>query len=358
MRTGFGRFAMELRSKRGMSLSRFSEIVDMSAPRICNIEFGRAPATDDVLGCYIKALDLKGDDAHELRARASFSNGLQRSVEEERQNPPLHALFEAFANQLSPKAVAEIQSILERESGRTVSSLAFASNQMLSKSNKARKPRSRPIPSPKRFVEICLLAEEVRAKVAHEMSPVKIGLALERLAITEERLDYRVVEALPSFMAGAFACIVGQKDGHIILIEARRFKSAESGVYFVRHVIGHEMGHHYLHPRLLQSDGEVYVAPQALSKNTPEMIGTERQIEQVVDSIEEAEAELFATMFLVPWTAFLKGTGFSYLARDYGEQPDEVKRYAPYFKNPAVIDAFRFALWERGVRLHPVFSLN
>jgi hypothetical protein len=358
MRTGFGRFAMELRSKRGMSLSRFSELADMSAPRVCNIEFGRAPASDDVVGCYIKVLDLKGEDAHELRARATFSNGLQRSHEEERKNPPLHAFFEAFANQLSPKAVAEIQGILERESGRSVKSLAFASNQMTGRPTKARKPQLRPLPNPKRFAEICLLAEELRATIVPEMSPVKIGLALELLASVDRKLDYQVVEALPSFMEGAFACIVGERDGHIILIEARRFASAESGVYFVRHVIGHELGHHYLHPHLLQSDSEVYISPQALSKNTPEMIGTERQIEQVVDTIEEAEAELFATMFLVPWTAYLKGTGLNYLAKDYGEQLVEVKRYAPHFKNPAVIDAFKFALWERGVRHHPVFSLN
>lgn len=88
------------------------------------------------------------------------------------------------------------------------------------------------------------------------------------------------------------------------------------------------------------------------------MIGTQKQVEQVVDTIEEAEAELFATMFLVPWTAYLKGTALTYLASDYGEQLNEVKRYAPHFRNPAVIDAFKFALWERGTRLHPVFSLN
>jgi transcriptional regulator with XRE-family HTH domain len=358
MRTGFGRFAMELRSKKGISLSRFSELVGMSASRVCNIEFGRAPATDDVVGCYIKALDLKGDDAHDLRTRATFSNGLKRSHEGDRKNPTLHAFFEAFANQLSPKAAAEIQGILERESGRTVKSLAFASNQMISKAPKTRKPQLRPLPSPKRFVEICLLAEKLRSTVASETSPVKIGLALEHLATMDRSLDYKVVETLPSFMKGAFACIVGERDGHLILIEARRFVSAEKGVYFVRHVIGHELGHHYLHPHLLKSDSEVYLAPQALSKNTPEMIGTESQIEQVVDTIEEAEAELFSTMFLVPWTAYLKGTGLNYLAKDYGEQQDEVKRYAPHFKNRAVVDAFKFALWEEGIRQHPVFSLS
>jgi hypothetical protein len=358
MRTGFGRFAMELRSRRRMSLSRFSELTEMSAPRICNIEFGRAPATDDVVGCYIKVLDLKGNDAHEIRTRAMFSNGMQRNKEEDGESQPLRALFEVFANQLSPKAAEEIQAIIERESGHTVKSLAFASNQMKEKSAKIVRAQKRPIPSPKRFVEICLLAERVRSTIAAEMSPVKIGLALEILAVAEDRLDYRVLEDLPSHMTGAFACIVGERDGHVILIEANRFRSAENGVHFVRHVIGHELGHHFLHSALLESDGEIYLAPQALSQNTPEMIGTERQIQQVVDTIEEAEAELFATMFLLPWSAYLKGTGLKYLASDYGEQLDEVKRYAPYFRNPAVIDNFKHALWESGARAHPIFSLN
>lgn len=358
MRTGFGRFAMELRAARRLKLSDFCERVGLSAPRICNIEFGRAPATDDVVGNYIRALDLKGDEAHELRTRAAFSNGVQRNLEHERRNPPLQALLEVFGGELSPKAVAEIQGIIERETGRSVKSLAFASNHMKVNEARSRKPKLRPLPSPKRFAEICLTAEQIRSRVAPEMAPVKVGLAVEILAADDDHLDYQVVERLPSFMDGAFACILGERDGHVILIEADMFLSAEKGVHFVRHVISHELGHHYLHADLLSSDGEVYLAPQALAKNTPDMIGTQKQVEQVVDTIEEAEAELFATMFLVPWTAYLKGTALTYLASDYGEQLDEVKRYAPHFRNPAVIDAFKFALWERGTRLHPIFSLN
>ncbi len=358
MRTGFGRFAMELRSKRGMSLSHFSEQVAMSPQRICNIEFGRAQATDDVVGDYIRALDLKGDEAHELRTRATFSNGLKRSNEDNHKHPPLRALFDVIANQLSPAAAAEIQKILERESGHSVKSLAFASNQMKPNRLRERKLSQRPSLLPKRFAEICLLAEEKRNLVASEMSPVKIGLALEKLVALEKQLDYLVVDGLPSFMDGAFACIVGESEGHVIMIEARRYGSAEKGVHFVCHVIAHELGHHFLHQSLLISENEIYLAPQSLSQNTPEMIGTERQIEQVVDTIVEVEAELFATMFLVPWTAYLKGTGLNYISSDYGEQLDEVKRYAPFFKNPAVIDAFKAALWQRGVRRHPVFSLN
>jgi hypothetical protein len=349
---------MKLRADRGTSLSRFCERIEMSPQRICNIEFGRAPASDDVVGSYIRILDLKGEEAHELRIRASFSNGLKRGEEDNHSNPPLQAFFDVFSSQLSPRAAAEIQRILERESGLSISSLAFSSNHAPSKVGSARKITPRPSLTPKRFVEICLLAEEKRSLVAHEMSPVKLDVALERLCANDEALDYRVVEKLPSFMAGAFACIVGERGGHVILIEERRFLSALHGVHFACHVLMHELAHHYLHPKLLNSDGEIYLAPQSLSLNTPDMICSERKIEQVVDTIEEAEAELFSTMFLVPWTAYLKGTGLTYLANDYGEQLDEVKRYAPHYKNAAVLDEFKKAMWERGLRRHTVFSLN
>jgi transcriptional regulator with XRE-family HTH domain len=358
MRTGFGRYALELRVERGIALSKFSEAVGLSPQRVCNIEFGRAPVSDDVVGNYIQALDLKGKEAHELRVKATFSNGLKRSSEEQHQHPPLRAFFELFSSQLSPQGAAEIQNILERESGLSIKSLAFASNKMAGRSARPRARGARPMPMPKRFAEICLLAEEKRNLVAEEMSPVRMGLAVERLAACDNRLDFQVVDQLPSVMGGAFACILGEKSGHTITIEARRFLSAERGVHFASHVVAHELAHHYLHPELLESDGEIYLPPQSLSRNTPDMIGTECQIEQVVDNIVESEAEIFATMFLVPWTAYLKGTGLNYLAGDYGEQLTEVKRYAPHFKNRAVIDAFKGALWNKGVRRHAVFSLN
>jgi transcriptional regulator with XRE-family HTH domain len=358
MRSTFGRFAMELRARRGMSQTEFSARVGLSLSRICNIEFQRAAVSDDVVREYIASLNCSGDEAHELRKRATFANSIKRATQNGVSNPPLLALFEQFSERVSPKAAAEIQRILERETGESVESLAFSSNQRQVGSKATKRIAKEPSILPIRFVEICLIAHKNRLIICNDMARLDVALALEKLSVIEDKLDYRVRENMPSYMDGAFACIVGEQDGHTILIEEKRFVSAANGVHFARHVIGHEIGHHYLHPELLVSSGEVFLAPQELAKNTCDMISSDRQIAQVIDSITELEAEVFATFFLVPWTAFFKGTAVHHLANDYGEQLGEVKRYAPYFKNRAVIDAFKNALWLRGERQHVLFSLS
>ena len=358
MRSTFGRYAMELRANRGVSQTEFSKSIGLSLSRISNIEFQRASVSDDVIGAYIAALNCNGAESLELRKRAIFANNLKKGKEDGIKYPPLLAMFEQFSDRISPRAASEIQRILERETGENVEILAFASNQGNVAGRTSNRKIIRPSLLPSRFVEICLLAYEKRQKVCTELSRLEIGVGIDKLCATEKLLDYRIVEALPNIMNGAFACILGEADGHTILVEEKRFASAINGVHFARHCISHEIGHHFLHPELLASDGQVFLAPQELAKNSPDMINSSKQINQVVDTLPELEAEVFSTFFLIPWTSFLKGTSNHYLANDYGEQLEEVKRYAAYFKNPAVIDAFKAALWARGDRRHPVFSLN
>lgn len=358
MRSTFGRFAMELRAKRGVSQTEFSSNIGLSLSRISNIEFQRASVSDDVIGAYISALNCSGAEALELRKRAIFSNNVKRGKKIGVKYPPLLAMFEQFSDLISPKAASEVQRILERETGENVEVLAFASNQGRVTARTSQRATARPNLLPSRLVQICLMAYEKRLLVCNEMSRLEIDKAVEKLCTFEALLDYRIVEALPSFMDGAFACIIGEADGHTILLEEKRFSSAMNGVYFARHCLAHEIGHHYLHPALLASSEQGFLAPQELAKNACDMINSPKQINQVVNTITEVEAEVFATFFLVPWTAFLKGTAVHHMANDYGEQLEEVKRYAPYFKNPAVIDAFKAALWTRGDRRHTIFSLN
>ena len=134
---------------------------------------------------------------------------------------------------------------------------------------------------------------------------------------------------------------------------------AVKGSGFRRHVICHEYAHHVLHERLLTSSAENYLPPQAWAKiKNDGANGDTSTIRQIIDTPEEIDAECFATMLLVPWTEFVKGTEVKYLARDFGEQQDQVEKYARYFKNMAVINEFRQELWERGETDHPIFKIK
>jgi len=353
MRSGFGKLAQKLRSNRGMSQKDFADLCGLSVSRISNIEYQRVAVSEDVVRLYLKALSPAGADAHELRKLASYSNSYRNAAKDEAPNPAVIALLREVGDKLSPKAVAKIQEIIERESGESVSALSFSS----SKSKTSRKKiGKRPIPSVKRFVEICILASDLRRQFSSETSKLDVGRLLENLSLNDDTFDFRISERLPVICDGAFACIIGQKVGNLLLIEEDRYLSAERGVYFARHVIAHEIGHHILHKDELSSDGELLFAPQELAKNSPKTATSTEIIEQVVDSQIEVEAECFATFLLVPWEAFIKGTDTQYLAKDYGEQPTEIKRYMPYFKQDAVLYEFKDQLWHAGLKSHPIFS--
>lgn len=356
MRSAFGRLGQQLRLKRGMNQKEFSELSGFALSHVSNLEHQRANISDDVVSIYVQTLNLDGADAHELRKLAHFSNSLRKSPEPDSSLSPLRVMFEQFGDRISPRATAEIQRILERETGEKVSALTFASNQFGRGKSKRNGLRARPSLSAPRFVEIALIAEKVRGRVCGETSKLDIGEALDRFSLTEPNLDYDIRERLPTSLEGAFAAILGHKEGHTIVLEESRFISALNGVYFARHAVAHELGHHFLHSQLLASEEPLWFAPQELAKNSASTFGSDQRIEQVVDTIEEAEAECFATFLLVPWTEFLKGKANIYLSKDFGEQQGEVERYARYFALDSVKDVFRRCLRDLGLRHHPIFG--
>ena len=360
MRSAFGKYSEMLRLKHGISQTAFSENTGMSLSRISNIENQRSNISDDVIRTYIKALNCSGEEAHEIRKLATFSNGLRKRSGPVNTYPPLQVMFEQFGHKISPKTAARIQQILERETGELVETLCFASNK--TKANQKRwlknKNNARPSLTPERFAEIAMQTLDLRRAICPDMAKLDIDRTLQVLSVNDELSDYRILEQLPSHLSGAFACIIGDADGHTILIEETRLQNALNGVHFFRHVICHEIGHHFLHGEQLTSDQRVIFAPQELAKNACDMIGSDEQIEQVIDTIVEVEAECFATFLLVPWEAFIKGTTTNYLAEDYGEQKKEIDRYMKFFNIPSVVNAFKQALWDAGQRQHPIFKLH
>jgi len=352
MRSGFGKAVQKMRATRGMSQSEFAEMTGWSLSRISNIEYQRSAVSDDVLRVYLRVLKTSGEEAHNLRKLANFSNGVRKEEQQQSEHPGVVTLLRQFGKDLSPKAVAEIQRIIENETGERVSSLTFSSN-MRPKGRKAKAKRVHL--QLQRFVEICILASRFRRSFAEETHKLNLEKVLEELAARNDDFDFRVSETLPSLARGAFAVIIGERDGVTLHVEEERFSNATKGVHFCRHVVAHEIGHYVLHRRQLDSNGELAFEPQPLAQNSSQMIGSTGQIEQVVDTLEEAEAECFATLLLVPWEAFLRGTTAKYLASDFGEQQTEVDRYMPYFRQHAVIEELKLQLWNSGETSHPIF---
>ena len=353
MRSGFGRFAVELRLDRRISQKDFCELAGLSLSRVSNIEHQRCAVTDEVVGRYAVALNCTQSEEAQLKKLAEFSNSMRENYQQLPDSRPITAMFQQFADQLSPRAKDEIRKIIERETGEKVAELRFSSNQTPHKANRRSK---RPTLSKGRLVDIALQAEKFRNRLNLGERKLEIGQLLDALTNKDSRFDYAVVEALPSEYLGAFAYITGGANGHLLVMEEGRFASALNGVYFLRHVIAHEIGHHVLHGELLKSESQVVLPPQELSRNACNMINSPRQIEQVIDTIEEAEAECFALFLLVPWFEFYKGTEAKYLAADFGEQPSAVNYFERYMKQPAVKEEFRRQLWTMGLKRHPIFS--
>ncbi|MEJ6392359.1 helix-turn-helix domain-containing protein [Gymnodinialimonas sp. 2305UL16-5] len=360
MRSGFGKRALELRLLRGLSQTDFSKRTSYSLQRISNIEHQRSNISDDVVGTYIRVLNASGQEADALRKLARFSNAERRQEGENRVLHPLQAMMAEFGEKISPKSAAKIQEILEQETGERLATLRFASNQAADKKSKSRKSQRSGWSeiTPRNMVDICDLSLEFRRQFVADSKKLDVGHLLEQLSHTNSRFDYQVVETMQAQLNGAFACIKGHVDGHTVVLEAERFGSALRGVTFARHVICHEVAHHRLHAGMLESDQEIYALPQSISRNSARMIGTDEQIRQVVDTVEEAEAELFAAGLLVPWVAHLKGTELRYLADDYGEELGTLKRFNHFLMQDSVLDGLRERLWLRGERQHLIFGFE
>jgi transcriptional regulator with XRE-family HTH domain len=363
MRSSFGRLAQDVRVQKGITQSAFAASIGESLSRVSQLEHQRTSINDAVIGKYIEALDLDGEAICKLRRFADFSNSRLAAKNKNLQHDSIHALLKQFGDKLSASTVEGIRNLiikdLDPDLALEVASLEFSSNQSVRKQGTGRKPRrlpTRPTLALERFVELCLLAEEHRARFT---DPNTRRMNIEYLLASEssrtEKFDFDVLEALPPYAQGAFACIVGTSNGHVILLEEEGYELAVRGSGFRRHVICHEFAHHVLHARLLDSKAETYLPIQEWAKKRDDGENTSSMICQFVDTPEEVDAECFATMLLVPWTEFLKGTEPKYLAKDFGEQQGEVERYARFFKNPAVINRFRQILWERGEKNHPIF---
>lgn len=358
MRSSFGRLAQEIREKRGIIQSDFASRIGESLPWVSDLEHRRTNINEAFIARYIVALECSGGEISALREHANLSNS---SLAAENRNLPhstLHALLAHFGERLSDTTAAGIRQLLVAELGPQVAILEFSGRRSPARTgtraigNKAASPDI----TARRFIDLCLLAERSRTEYSHRKYRLNIETFLAKAGMAKTALDVDIREGLPSYADGAFVCLVGHADGHTILITKDGYQAAVRGNPVHRHAICHEFAHHILHGALLQTEGECHLPVQDLAKPSgPSRIQDRGPTGQTQDTVIDVEAECFATMLLVPWGEFLKGTLLCHLAADFGAQQGEVERCARYVRNPAVLTEFRKTLWDRGERKHPIF---
>lgn len=362
MRTSFGRKAMKLRAARGISQTEFAQLIGESVSRVSQIEHGRVSVTDAVVSKYIMGLDCSGKDAHDLRQLAAYSNSKTEAQKSGIENGDLAARITVFDERIRPETARKIKELLDRDLGEIAPHLLLNNVAAKNKDERrnGRNSRKRGIPSltPASFARLCVLSEEIRSKFCGELQRLDVIRFLESYCVSSPTLDIDVLEALPAYADGAYACIVGTKHGNVILVEERRFLAAQRFVFF-RHALMHEFSHHILHPELLETTTECYLPPSPMAKLSEEDLTKSTResgnFEQV-DTLTEVEAETLATLLLVPWTQLVRATETRYLYRDFGEEERHINRLRSYLRQPAVINAIKGELWKRGYKEHPFFD--
>lgn len=349
MRSTFGSLAQALRNRIGISQTEFATKIGESIARVSNLEYQRTHIGAEVLQKYVDALTVNESEAQKLREAAEFSNtkrGLQAK------NVP-HAdiatlLVEVLPN-LSEKgkmrvaaALDEIRKIVEEEKGKHVATLRFSRGTFVaSRKSTPTKVKRRPGLELDRFVELCLLAWEIRKRFASDRERINIERFMAQAEAEDGSVCFDIVDQMPSYARGAYAVILGQPDGHRITIEERRFRVGVRGNAFFRHEILHEYAHHVLHADLLETGSECYLPPSDYAFLDLEVNEDDPPpgfyFAPVIDTLVEEEAECFATLMLVPWTELASGKPFFRIAKDYGAVQKNVERFGAYFKQPAVI---------------------
>lgn len=366
MRSSFGDFAVALRQRLGMSQTEFSFEIGESLARVSNLEHYRTNIGKDVLERYTRVLQCSEQEAEMLREHAEHSNSVRRLRAKDEPLEDIQALLSNYGHQLSERAKTAIRRAIEEDIGTTVAHLRLQNARHLSASilgGSRRKVRvMRPELSIQRFTEVVLQAEQVRKRHVSDKDRLHIGKFLDAECLENPALDLDIVDVMPLFAQGAYAVIMGHHAGHTIVVREEMYRGAQKGVKFWRHAIMHEFSHHKLHPNLLESENECFLAPYLPDENAVAVVKREEASEsgnyEAIDTLVEAEAELFSTMTLVPWIEFVRRPDGRYLSDDFGEEQRHIAFFGKYFRNPRLIHELKLRLWNTGYRDHPIFAMT
>lgn len=344
MRSSWGQYVHALRRREKMSQTDFAKVIGESVSRISNLEYQRTNIGADVVKRYQDVLARTDAERTKIQTLAEFSNANRRFSGKNPSHGRLQALLEEFGDRISSESADRIMKIIDGDIGREVKkktgfepkALTLATNQM-GKRKKVNTPRSRKKDgpasvTPQSFFAIAMEAEEHRRRYCMNSQRLDIVEFLESTELEGAGFCLDVVQEMPRFLRGAFACIVGGPKGNAIIVAERFFNWAVKGKGYSRHVLAHEYGHHVLHSHLLETNETAYLPPQELSFLDQDAHETSGTVREVIDTVIEAEAECFATLLLVPWTELLSGKEAYYLARDFGEDQQKIQKYLDFLK--------------------------
>jgi transcriptional regulator with XRE-family HTH domain len=356
MRSSFGQLAASLRQKRRLTQTEFAKLIDESIARVSNLEHYRTNIGDDVINKYLKFLASNAEEGEQLRAHAQHSNLMRKHQTERGSVDRIRALLDQYGKNISEDSARKMLEILETDVGGEVSHLRLKNTKFAKTAKTPARFSRRPVPSTIRYVEIALIAEEIRLKHCDDSERLDVIKFLDAEINENENLDFDILRELPSYAQGAFACITGTANGNVILATENGVLGASRGDSVNRHVLMHEFGHSILHGDFLVSENTSYLPVQELAKtNVLNVKNLESGNGRRIDTLVEAEAELFATMILVPWYRFYAGTDTWLLGKDYGEEKYDVDYHAKLMHVKAVKSEFKRQLWNADKRDHPIF---
>lgn len=349
MRSTFGTLAQSLRQRINMTQTEFANRIGESVARVSNLEYQRTHIGSEVLGNYIRLLAANEDEAQKLRDAAEFSNTKRGLQAKNVPHADVTSLLVEYFPQLSANgkkrvldALELIRKTVEEEKGKDVAALRYSRAVVQNKPKKRlQKGKSRPDLYLDRFVELCELAWEIRKNFVADRQKLNLERFMDQAEGEDPSLAFDIVERMPSFAADAYAVIVGQPEGHRIVLEERRFNMGIRGSRHFRHAILHEYAHHVLHGDLLETRSECYLEPSDYASFDVALENEEPPVgfhfEPQIDTLVEEEAECFATLMLVPWTVLVRGLPTYQVAKDFGAVKKNIERFGAYLKQPAVI---------------------
>lgn len=354
MRDAFGRKAASHRAAQNLSLRRFAQLAELSPAQVSNIENGREAASDRVISRYIKALNLNGEDAHELRQLAQVGATVrsERLAGTAPQVADLVALMKLFGSDFSKPTLEKFKTEIERELGFSVGKLFLRiGNRQAGRAKRESAARSQM--GPRRLAALAWIGICIRRGLGlMDTEKLQIYVLLDRLTSQDPHFNYEVVQEMPEKRADAFAFLKKGADSFTLYLKETMLNASSDDPYF-RYVVTHEIAHYILHRHLFTENAET-VPRKERNDLTEDDPTTFRK--QVIESLPEVDADALAVFMQIPWERFLSSLTLKEIAKDYRFDTSTVVSIGDLFRQKSVYEELAYVLWELGERKHPVFN--